>query len=250
MIGGINNSLNQQQTGHVHHVTECVHARTPEKPEGGMKTGSQTATASQQQTAGITESSQTGLLSHLMEQIKSGVRSLGLWLSADTGRSADVSAASAEDSDPTAAAGVAQPGNIVAEKAVSAAQPGNIADAAQPGNTVGEKTAGVAQLEKAAGYFVPLQQEKVQGSLVTNTRERIRIRFASIRNSLAKYLKQEQKLQTKTGGNKEPGKEKQDRSRHSIYRQEDLELECVITDDSYLLDSYDRKGDYSRLGKN
>ena len=97
---------------------------------------------------------------------------------------------------------------------------------------------------------MPLQQEKVQGSLVTNTRERIRIRFASIRNSLAKYLKQEQKLQTKTGGNKEPGKEKQDRSRHSIYRQEDLELECVITDDSYLLDSYDRKGDYSRLGKN
>ena len=178
-----------------------------------MKTGSRTAAASQQQTAGITESSQTGLLSRLMEQIKSGVRSLGLWLSADTGRSADVSAASAEDSDPTAAVGV-------------------------------------TQLEKAAGYFVPLQQEKVQGSLVTNTRERIRIRFASIRNSLAKYLKQEQKLQTKTGGNKEPGKEKQDRSRHSIYRQEDLELECVITDDSYLLDSYDRKGDYSRLGKN
>lgn len=236
MIGGINNSLNQQQTGHVHHVTECVHARTPEKPEGGMKTGSQTAAASQQQTAGITESSQTGLLSRLMEQIKSGVRSLGLWLSTDTGRSADVSEASAEDSDPTAAAGMTQLGNIAA--------------AAQPGNIVGEKTAGVAQLEKAAGYFVPLQQEKVQGSLVTNTRERIRIRFASIRNSLAKYLKQEQKLQTKTGGNKEPGKEKQDRSRHSIYRQEDLELECVITDDSYLLDSYDRKGDYSRLGKN
>lgn len=200
MIGGINNSLNQQQTGHVHHVTECVHARTPEKQEGGMKTGSQTAAATQQQTAGIAESSQTGLLSRLMDQIKSGVRSLGLWLST----------------------GAAQP----------------------------ENTAGRALAEKAAGYFVPLQEEKVQSSQVTSTRERIRIRFASIRNSLAKYLKQEQKLQTKTGGNKEPGKEKQDRSRHSIYRQDDLELECVITDDSYLLDSYDRKGDYSRLGKN
>ena len=221
MIGGVNSSLNQQQTGHVHHVTECVHTRTPEKQEGAMEPGSQTAAASQQ-TAGLSESRQTDLLSRLIEQIKSSARSLGLWLSADTGSSVDASVTSAQVSDQATAAGTAQT----------------------------EKTAGTVLAEKAAGYFVPLQEEKVQGSLVSNTRERIRIHFASIRNSLAKYLKQEQKLQTKTGGNKEPGKEKQDRSRRSIYRQEDLELECVITDDSYLLDSYDRKGDYSRLGKN
>ncbi len=35
--------------------------------------------------------------------------------------------------------------------------------------------------------------------------------------------------------------------RHSRYRRDTLEISCVSDDDSYLMDSYDRKGEYSRL---
>ncbi len=40
---------------------------------------------------------------------------------------------------------------------------------------------------------------------------------------------------------------REDLRRRSRYRGTDLEVDCVLTDDSYLLDSYDRQGNYSRL---
>lgn len=40
---------------------------------------------------------------------------------------------------------------------------------------------------------------------------------------------------------------KEDLRRRSRYREDDVEIECMLTDDSYLLDSYDRKGEYSKL---
>lgn len=40
---------------------------------------------------------------------------------------------------------------------------------------------------------------------------------------------------------------KEDLSRRSRYKKEDKEIECILTDDSYLLDSYDRKGEYRQL---
>ena len=42
-------------------------------------------------------------------------------------------------------------------------------------------------------------------------------------------------------------KPKTDLRKHSRYHEDKLEIDCVLTDDSYLLDSYDRKGEYSRL---
>ena len=35
--------------------------------------------------------------------------------------------------------------------------------------------------------------------------------------------------------------------RRSKYRKDELEINCILTDESYLLDSYDRKGEYSQL---
>lgn len=40
---------------------------------------------------------------------------------------------------------------------------------------------------------------------------------------------------------------KEDLRKRSRYRGDKLDVECVLTDDSYLLDSYDRKGEYSQL---
>ena len=35
--------------------------------------------------------------------------------------------------------------------------------------------------------------------------------------------------------------------KRSKYRKDELEIDCILTDESYLLDSYDRKGEYSQL---
>lgn len=40
---------------------------------------------------------------------------------------------------------------------------------------------------------------------------------------------------------------KEDLRKRSRYRGDNLDVECVLTDDSYLLDSYDRRGEYSQL---
>lgn len=43
---------------------------------------------------------------------------------------------------------------------------------------------------------------------------------------------------------------KEDLRRHSKYRKDEVEIDCVLTDESYLLDSYDRTGGYSKLSVN
>ena len=52
-----------------------------------------------------------------------------------------------------------------------------------------------------------------------------------------------------SGKNPTSGKQKskEDLRRRSRYKDDDLEIDCVLTDDSYLMDSYDRKGEYSKL---
>lgn len=40
---------------------------------------------------------------------------------------------------------------------------------------------------------------------------------------------------------------KEDLRKRSKYRKDELEIDCILTDESYLMDSYDRKGEYSRL---
>lgn len=50
-------------------------------------------------------------------------------------------------------------------------------------------------------------------------------------------------------GSFQSGKEsaKENLRRKSRYREDTLEIECVLTDESYLLDSYDRNGEYTQL---
>ena len=40
---------------------------------------------------------------------------------------------------------------------------------------------------------------------------------------------------------------KEDLRKRSKYKQDDQEIECILMDESYLTDSYNRKGEYSHL---
>ena len=71
--------------------------------------------------------------------------------------------------------------------------------------------------------------------------DKMRVRFQSVAGQLTKQFSGRNAFQTKQQ------KPKEDLRRHSRYREDDLEIDCILTDDSYLLDSYDRKGKYSKL---
>ena len=53
--------------------------------------------------------------------------------------------------------------------------------------------------------------------------------------------------QTGTSSQAGQGSPKEDLRKQSKFRSDELTIDCVLTDDSYLLDSYDRKGEYSKL---
>jgi hypothetical protein len=71
--------------------------------------------------------------------------------------------------------------------------------------------------------------------------EKVRVKFHSIAGQLMGRFSNRNSLQTKQE------KPKDDLRKHSTYRQDDVEIDCILTDDSYLMDSYDRKGEYSKL---
>lgn len=117
-------------------------------------------------------------------------------------------------------------------------------------NALSEETAETVVEEAAAGFGI--QQQSVQNSpyfsAIEDTGraketlwEKVRVKFHSVTGQLTGRFSNRNSFQAKQG------KPKEDLRKHSRYRQDDLEIECILTDDSYLLDSYDRKGEYSKL---
>ena len=91
------------------------------------------------------------------------------------------------------------------------------------------------------------------GKIKENLFQRIRVKFRDTAGQLTKRFggRLGERLAGRFSGkntlNSRRQKSKEDMRRHSRYKEEDREIDCVLTDDSYLLDSYDRKGEYSRL---
>lgn len=73
--------------------------------------------------------------------------------------------------------------------------------------------------------------------------QKIKVRFQNITGFLTKRFSfsNSSSFQTKQE------RPKEDLRRHSRYREDDLEIDCILTDDSYLMDSYNKKGEYSKL---
>lgn len=99
-------------------------------------------------------------------------------------------------------------------------------------------TARTQQTPQENPYFLPLTDAQKQKEQFL---QRIKIRFYALTGQLTRQFSGKDTFHAK----QEQAKE--DLRRHSRFRAEDREIECVLTDDSYLLDSYDRKGEYSKL---
>ena len=78
--------------------------------------------------------------------------------------------------------------------------------------------------------------------------QKVKLKCKNVAGELAQHLpgrffnfQKKGSFQAKKEGSRE------DLRKRSKYRQDKVEIDCVLTDESYLLDSYDRKGEYSQL---
>lgn len=223
MLNGIGNGINNQlMDNHVHHVTECIHEhRTEQKREtaGGLR---DSVTLSNEQTVHTGETSQN-LFQWMGQVINQGFTGIKNFFATGDGGLADNPSHSTHPQDM----------QIAADSVMAQLMPDE--------NAISDTT---------AKYFVPAQEEIPANNWYANLKSRVRIKFGEIRNSLSKYLKQDQNLNMGAGNSgTSQNRQKEDKSRLSVYKKDELEIDCIITDDSYLLDSYNRKGDYSKLGK-
>ncbi len=122
-------------------------------------------------------------------------------------------------------------------------------DAAEGASDIGslENSAGAQAVAGAAltkpdvhnnPYFSAIEDT---GKEKQNGWQKMRVRFQALTGHLTGRFSNKNSFQTKQQ------KPKEDLRKHSRYRQDDLEIDCILTDDSYLMDSYDRKGEYSKL---
>ena len=205
----------------MHHVTNCIHSTQKhlDGKVGGASVGA--ANANMTQTIPAT-SDQTGgsfSLSSWLQNALSGARRLfgRIW-----GSSSDTLT-----------------GETVANQ-----------NSAQTQNSA--HTLHASQIEAASAVVQPSQNYNnnpyftmVADTVTTkqNVWQKLKVQFHNITGFLTKRFSFGNSSSFHTGQERP----KEDLRRHSRYREDDMEIDCVLTDDSYLMDSYNKKGEYSKL---
>ncbi|RKJ19708.1 hypothetical protein D7X48_12120 [bacterium D16-50] len=250
-LGGIGGESGH--TSDMHRVTECMHDHAHFRKDGSMAGGAGPKGAEQtSQTAGLQEGQLS--LSAWMEKVLGKGKSLlkGLW-----GGNEIATAGEAGDKSGEAQvlAQIREDGQAEGIGAGAAGQNGYLPES--PRSNVSQ-IPHAPQVAAAATAVAPPQvmQENPYFSAVENIGGRqetlwrkMKVRFKDITGQLAGHLPKKFSgfLQTRNSFQARQQKPKQDLRKHSKYREDKVEIDCVLTDDSYLLDSYDRKGEYSKL---
>lgn len=225
LIGGVESGHESDR----HQVTGCMHGHT-HYHQGSIKAGgadmsSQMTQIQMQKEQQDAQLSLTDWLQRALDRGKGILR--GIWgtnvtntdgLAGDKAGSAQTMA-QVQDGGETAGRGAVS-SHAAAEQ--SAAIQGNPYFAAMP-----EKSAAahMTPFQKARAKLVA-GAEKLAGRLPGKS-----FRFQA-KNSF--QAKSEQRS-------------REDLRKRSKYRKDELEIDCILTDESYLMDSYDRNGEYSQL---
>ena len=196
-----------------HHVTSCLHEHGANTDTGSMATEA------------LQENSKGNLLSWVQNIGNSGKQLLQkIW--GDSKESNDAISSQKDGS-----------GNHIAGQ-----------ETLVTGNSVGVKTTlNRAAVETAAThtYFRPVE---AKDAMPANPFQKVRYQVQKVARKLmdrlpGRFLGSHSGdfLQTKQQHTKE------DLRKRSQYKEDDQEIECILTDESYLTDSYNRKGEYSHL---
>ena len=218
-LGGIDTDHGSQN----HQVTGCLHEHTTAQKGGALASAaSQVAQLKQQEQQQTTQLSLAGLMEKTLEKGRAILR--GIWgTSGEKGESAE-----------NGRAELAQPATTKNERDIHAAE---------VAGTVGRKT--LEHQTQVNPYFQPVEHTAVPD--VTPV-QKLRTKIKEAASQLADHLpgrffgsQGKNSLQTK----QEQAKE--DLRKRSRYKKDETEIDCILTDESYLMDSYDRKGEYTQL---
>lgn len=213
-LGGIGDN----HSADMHQVTACLHDHGKQM-EG--KLGMQNELRSAYRQTIQENQAQLSLADILQKLLQSGrQRLIGFW----NGREADVAGDKVGKSDKSQVMAPISDMNVTKET-----------DAASREAVLHSNPYFAAVAEPPKPIGVPLFQK-------------LKLKCKNIAGELAQHLpgrffhfQKKGSFQAKKEGSRE------DLRKRSKYRQDKVEIDCVLTDESYLLDSYDRKGEYSQL---
>lgn len=211
-----------------HHVTECIHSHSAENKKSGASALAAMEQKGARQTAGLSDMQNSSFsLSAWLDKALNGGKKLfkSIW----GGSTEEISAVHTDDK------GVETVRQPFSEK-------GRQEEIVTPlESQIAVAASGLQNPQKVLSqnpYFSAIQEETRPQK---NVWQKMKVRFLSVKGYLTRQFSGRNSFQARQ---EQP---KEDLRRHSRYRQDDLEVECILTDDSYLLDSYDKKGEYSKL---
>lgn len=206
----------------IHQVTNCIHDHTHYKKVGGGPMSSSAMSAEAFQMQQQQQEAQFSLSAWMQKLLGSGRGFLkGIWGANEVPGAAETGDKSGHAQAMAQAGGTARSEErctVVKKEAM----PENPYFLAMPEN-------------QARTQFTPLQ--------------RIRARVKGVTGQLAGKLPGHFfRFQAKNSFQaKQDRRPREDLRKRSKYRKDELEIDCILTDESYLMDSYDRKGEYSQL---
>lgn len=212
----------EQEYGHkqeLHQVTGCVHEhhQTKEETGGGAAVDSLTLSSKllENQKQEQEAFSWTGQLQKLREKLR------GFWGSG-TGSS---TTGSSTTGDGTGNEKHSMTQSLEVATAAAAVQPPH-------------------SIEKNPYFIAVDSTETPKQKLLQKLRVQVKDAAGRLNNKLFGRFAG---FQAKNSFHTKQEKSKEDLRKRSRYREDSLEIDCVLTEDSYLMDSYDRKGEYSTL---
>lgn len=217
-LGGIG----RDHSSETHQVTNCMHEHTHYKKVGAAASAASNMNAQTFQLQEQQQEAQFSLSAWLQKTLRGG-RNLfkGIWGTNDVnspGPSGDK-------------LGQAQLMAAVDENMVSKGQKAASISADVQGNPY----FAVVQGSPSSAHMTPFQKVRAKVKGVTG----------QLAGKLPRHFFRSQARNSFQAKSEQRSKE--DLRKRSKYRKDELEIDCILTDESYLMDSYDRKGEYSQL---
>lgn len=236
-------------TGHdseMHHVTNCMHEHAHYKKQEASAGAGASGMEAQAMEMMQKQEGELSLSAWLDKMLGNGKRFLhGIWNGGGEGTPGS------EGGKADAAQVMAQIGDVSTASLSGVSQTGR--DYHQPDMASPAHAAQIA----AASTAVPLSktvQDNPYFSAIESTggqetlMQKVRVKFKDIAGQLTGHLPGKFfSAQNRNSFQAKQEKPREDLRKHSRFRGDELEIDCILTDDSYLLDSYDRKGEYSKL---
>lgn len=232
--------LNEVGSGHgsdMHHVTNCIHSHAHLDKKGQIGAAASSNTSLQSMMAAESQAdAQFSLAAWLDKTLNSGRKLWGsIWGNGDAAGVIDSGKESgSERGAEQVSAAFRQDDSWSAQQGLHTPQIAAAAAAVVPPQDIHNNP-----------YFSAVDRsDDRQGNLW----QRAKVKFKNMAGQFTgRFPGKFSSSQARDSFQARQERPREDLRKHSKFRRDELVIDCVLTDDSYLLDSYDRKGAYSKL---